>query len=901
MAWVPNEDELRQILNLLKQTISGDTTTQRNVQIQLVTLSEHPQFCLYLVYIMADLKELDEPIRSVSGLILKNILLKYYQQLRIEIKNYVKTKVCSIIGDSSSLIRATVGILLTTIYTKEDGQWNQILHYLVKLLENLDYNLLDGSLGALQKICEDSASKMNEKDIEIIVRPCFKFFNYQIPKIRSTSLSIVNNILLFNSSVVGERFDEFIVEVFQLANDNDNDVIKELCKCLTLICETFFDKIVPQLDNIMKFMIHKTQDVNDDIALEACEFWLTITDHAENDKNILAPILPQLLPVLLKSIRYSQEEIIALKCDIENDSQVPDKEEDIKPRHYRPKNNYSLTGNSRLSEINKAESFLEKNCYMSNEDNDSDNEEDEEDDDTNWTLRKCAAATLDVITNIFGVDCLPILLPHLKELLHHKEWETRESGILCLGAIAEGCMSGITPFMDDLFPYLMTELNSSKALVRSISCWTLSRYCNYICQDTSSPAFQLLIKGLLEKMVDSNKNVQRSACSAFSNVIEEVGRGLIIYFQDIVTTLAQCYKIYQARNLLILYDCTGTLADVMEENLQNDYFIQCIMPLLIERWKLSTDCDRQFFPLLECISSVALSLKEKFIPYCKPVFERCVTLIDNSLNNLQKYYGEEGCFTYIDREIIIVCFDLLAELTDILGKNMEQFYEEVNIGFLIIKASSLGNEEVKQSTFALIGDIFKKCPRFLLEYKHQIADILVANITNNNTSLVNNAVWAFSAMIFILKEEIDIYLSYIIPVLTTILNCHKLERTLSENTAITIGKISLFAASKIASYLPNFIRPWCLSLRNVRDNEEKVFAFEGIICLIYLNPTGILGDFVFFCDAIGSWENPPQHLRNQIIGILNRYKEQIGLPFWNEFLSHCPENLQQKLKTFYGA
>uniref|UniRef100_A0A0N5BDN5 Transportin-1 n=1 Tax=Strongyloides papillosus TaxID=174720 RepID=A0A0N5BDN5_STREA len=898
MAWEPNEAELRQILGLLKQTNSGDTMVQRNVQAQLVSLSEHSQFCLYLAYIMADLKDLNEPIRSVSGLILKNILLKYYQFLPNEIKNYVKSKVCSIIGDPSSLIRATVGIVLTTIYTREEGQWNQVLHYLVKLLQNPDYNLLDGSLGTLQKICEDSASKMNEKDIEIIVRPCFKFFNYQIPKIRSTSLSVVNNILLFNSNVIGERFDEFIVELFKLANDNDGEVIKELCKCLTLICETFFDRIVPQLENIMQFMIHKTQDSNEEIALEACEFWLTVTDHAENDKNILGPILPQLLPVLLKSIRYSQEEIIALKGDIEDDSQVPDKEEDIKPRHYRSKNHHSLNNSSRIPEIEKAEALLEKNPNI---DDDEDMEEDEDDDDTNWTLRKCAAATIDVITNIFGVDCLPILLPHLKELLHHKEWEIRESGILCLGAIAEGCMSGITPFMNDLFPYLMESLNSPKALVRSISCWTLSRYCNYICQDSSSPAFQLLVKGLLERMVDSNKNVQRSACSAFANVIEEVGRGLLPYFSDIVMTLTQCYKIYQARNSLILYDCTGTLADVMEEHLQNEFFLQSVMPLLIERWKQSTDCDRQFFPLLECISSVALSLKEKFIPYGRPVFERCISLVNNSLNNLQKFEGQDGCFTYIDREIIVVCFDLLAELTDVLGEGMEKFYEEVNIGFLIIKAATLGNDEVKQSTFALVGDICKKCPRFLLEYKHQIAAILVANITNNNTSLVNNAVWAFSVMILILKEEIEMYLSYTVPVLTTILNCHKLERTLSENTAIAIGKLSLFAAPKMASCLPNFIRPWCLSLRNVRDSEEKVVAFEGIICLIYLNPTGILGDFVFFCDAIGSWENPPEKLRSQITAILNRFKEQIGLPFWNEFLSHCPEILQQKLKIFYGA
>ena len=39
-----------------------------------------------------------------------------------------------------------------------------------------------------------------------------------------------------------------------------------------------------------------------------------------------------------------------------------------------------------------------------------------------------------------------VLLPILKETLFHSEWEIKESGILALGAIAEGCMSGMRGF-----------------------------------------------------------------------------------------------------------------------------------------------------------------------------------------------------------------------------------------------------------------------------------------------------------------------------------------------------------------------------------------------------------------------------------------------------------------------
>lgn len=43
-----------------------------------------------------------------------------------------------------------------------------------------------------------------------------------------------------------------------------------------------------------------------------------------------------------------------------------------------------------------------------------------------------------MLATVFGDELLPILLPILKEALFHDEWEVKESGILILGAIAEG-------------------------------------------------------------------------------------------------------------------------------------------------------------------------------------------------------------------------------------------------------------------------------------------------------------------------------------------------------------------------------------------------------------------------------------------------------------------------------
>ena len=167
-------------------------------------------------------------------------------------------------------------------------------------------------------------------------------------------------------------------------------------------------------------------------------------------------------------------------------------------------------------------------------------------------LRKCSAAALDVLANVFLVELLPVLLPILKETLFHAEWEVKESGILALGAIAEGCMSGMVPHLSELVPYLINCLSDKKALVRSITCWTLSRYAHWVCQQPHEQYLKPLMSELLKRILDSNKRVQEAACSAFATLEEEACTELVPYLGFILETLVFAFNKYQHKNLLIL-------------------------------------------------------------------------------------------------------------------------------------------------------------------------------------------------------------------------------------------------------------------------------------------------------------------------------------------------------------
>lgn len=58
--------------------------------------------------------------------------------------------------------------------------------------------------------------------------------------------------------------------------------------------------------------------------------------------------------------------------------------------------------------------------------------------------------------------------------------------ILCCVA---GCMSGMIPHLPELIPYLIGCLSDKKALVRAITCWTLSRYSHWVVSQTNHDTY----------------------------------------------------------------------------------------------------------------------------------------------------------------------------------------------------------------------------------------------------------------------------------------------------------------------------------------------------------------------------------------------------------------------------
>jgi len=128
------------------------------------------------------------------------------------------------------------------------------------------------------------------------------------------------------------------------------------------------------------------------------------------------------------------------------------------------------------------------------------------------------------------------------------------------------------------------------------------------------------------------------------------------------------------------------------------------------------------------------------------------------------------------------------------------------------------------------------------------------------------------------------------------------QKTLIENTAITIGRLGLLTPARCSVFVPQFIRPWCASLQMIRDNEEKYTAFLGLVKMVYHNSAMLqeFNVFATFAIAVCSWQQPPPDLFAKFKEILSGVVDQMSSEYWNDFKQrYLPPPTQHMLTRFY--
>jgi transportin-1 len=124
-------------------------------------------------------------------------------------------------------------------------------------------------------------------------------------ELRALAVSTLNQLANIMPAALMDNMDRFLQGLFTLALDASAAVRKAVCQGLVAMLLAVPERLEPSLPDLIEYMLKSTQDEDESIAVEACEFWTAFCE-SEVDKDALRPSLPRVLPVLLKNMVSAQ-------------------------------------------------------------------------------------------------------------------------------------------------------------------------------------------------------------------------------------------------------------------------------------------------------------------------------------------------------------------------------------------------------------------------------------------------------------------------------------------------------------------------------------------------------------------------------------------------------------------
>ena len=844
----------------------------------LVQATSSPDFVNYLTFLFSTPQEpsslgLPEDaynmVRVAAGMNIKSKIRVAYTTISQPSLTYIRSATLLGLRDTNNQVRNSAGSIITELLQQAGLlAWPEVLNELLTLVDNTsgDVPVLaqEAAMSALVKVCEDNRKILDrdysgQRPLDVIIPKLLQFTSNGSAKVRSMALGTIHVFLPHRPQALIASMGLFLSQLFQMANDTNTDVRRTVCQTFAQLVDFAPEKLIPHMEGLVNYIIIQQRNQEDpELALDAAEFWLVAGEQMKLQQP-LAPHMPRIVPVLLESMVYEEDDVIRLMQDSE-DADVEDRAEEIKPQFAKSKG----------SRLDPSKPDGQANGDAAKEDDGDDDElsdgeieesEFGEDPEDEWTLRKCSAAALDVFSNVYHQPIFEIILPYLKETLRHEQWPHREAAVLTLGAVADGCMDAVTPHLPELIPYLISLLDDSQPVVRQITCWCLGRYSEWASHlgtpSERSQFFEPMMEGILRRMLDNNKKVQEAAASAFASLEEKSDANLIPYCEPILRQFVQCFGKYKYRNMYILYDCVQTLAECVMGELAKPNLVDILMPALIERYNQVSDLSRELFPLLECLGYIAAAYGDAFAPFAPPLFQRCIKII---YENLQEYVASVNnqAIDEPDKDFLVTSLDLLSAIIqaidpqksgELVANSQPRFFD------LLCFCMEDPNYEVRQSSYALLGDcaisIFPQLEPFIPNIlptliKQLDLDMIKDDDRHTGFSVLNNACWSCGEIAVNEKAPLSPYADKLYQGLFSIITNEEIIDSVNENAAMALGRLGICCPDQLAPQLGEYASPFLKSMSKIDFTREKASAFLGFNQVVMKNPQAMescLGEF----------------------------------------------------------
>lgn len=888
------------------------------------------------------------PFGQMAGLILKNALLRPPNALSLEsdIAKHVKEVLVYGLSLTHKELRNVISSVIADCSVSADAiqpylcvkTWPELMPALLYHLNpanNPNPNAIIGSLSTVQKMMEDDPDEIPTPDLDALIPLLLQLFQSPDETKRVGSLQTLAACLAYGlvPSALVLHFSTYLEGLSRLATDPSMQVRKWVCRSINTLLEHHAQYIQPQWASICQFMLQSTiqqptaTDDQTEVVTEACEFWLIFASLDEMllttpMRQTVEQALPQLIPILLNNMVYSQDQRMDIQAQNEVDmEEQANASQAMKPVFHKTKNKHDNSGQSGNKDEAKSS-------------DDDDDDDDLDDDDNEWNLRKYAGASLDCLANLYGPEpILPNLLPSLQNGLSCADPWVQEASILALGAVAEGCSEQMYPHMSQLFPYLMNLLATPEApqnlpQLKSICAWTASRYAEWVVDEAQTVSNGHLLAQMTEVLVqrlqDKNRKVQVACVSALGELMETAGDDMAPYLHEIYPALVSAMARFQGRSLVIIFDTIGIMAEYCGPEIGENDLPRTYVPYLLQYWNhMSTQdpTNRILLPLMESLGSICVTCGMNYQPYALETFETSMAVIEQVQMMLETTEGP----CYEEADPIICATDLLDALCEALGSNFASLvlsstrYNRYfnNVVHSLCTHQSVG---VRMSALALLGDLVRNAPGMIESSLPQFLQDAIQNLESTHddethSNLYVNAVWAIGEICVKCGDNsapLEPYAPALMQILIALLMGNGTERVsaipgLAENSAACVGRLANVNPLFVAADLPRFLLGWTDGLSRISDVTEKRDAFTGLCNALYANPQAIhqvqasppdvITSVIF---AITSWHIPAD-FPNDINEFLNGDYQFVPFPPEEAVLGNRLAQLIQGIKTSVGA
>jgi len=870
--WRPQEPGIRELVELVNISRANDTEKHKQVYAILKRLERSVEFSGYLVYIFCDKSQQDVEIRLRAGLLLRNNIKTNWGNTPLHIREVIKLAVRNSLGEEHRILRKTLGSIVATMLTEtlESGMeiWPTVFEELSEILRTNSSSPahIDAVLDIFLKVITDlDTTESWGPYLDCVVPLMNDLMGHQNPDFREQALAITYQLIFCPPPSFRMTLEQTVEGVFRLMQDPTPKVRTNVCKCSVQLLERYPETVAPYIDHIIKFHIRCTADENELISLEAAEFWSTYVNHEGTDKDKLEPYISQLVPVLLNNMIYSAEEL-AEKSLMNDQANVDDRPDDVKPEHHRFKGEDSEPMDEGLE-------------------------------DTNWTIRKCSARSLDHLGCYYGSKLLTCLLPLIEKLLKSKDWRRRESGILAIGAVGVGCAEAITPFLPNLVPYLIQLMNDEHVLIRSMACWSTARFCRWMFGDEQNLC--RFLEFVLERILDDSKMVQNSACAALSELLEVGQARLNPYIEALVNTVSQAFSKYKQRNMGSLYDVcitlcyqvpslTTALPNAEDESKREQLLKKLVEPVL--RQFLGTDQnDQRIYGILDTLVVFSSSMTLKFAPYLKHIVPKIVGHSNAVIEEIKQTKIEtlqQKKSLKQRKQFLVADIDFLCSVVEGQGVCTPNHLPIKNMLEILFYAVNEEDQAVRRSAFALLGDLYHYSSNVIIPHNEKFMGIALKNVNPLEPLVCINALWTLGEAIDQLKENSKQYIQDIVFCVARVLQTEfgQYERKrVKDNAAIIMSRVGMYFPDDVAKYVTEFKTAWIRTLTHYPEDEEKAKGFRGLLLVIEKNVKGFCSDVEDMASlvvACTTWQNAPGDLVNMFRTLIKTLQSGIKPEEW---------------------